>query len=39
VWPEPFRLPPMVRLVAERLGVTHADAAAADGSELADPLP
>jgi uroporphyrinogen-III synthase len=36
VWPEPFRLPPMVRLVAERLGVsppTDAD------SELADPLP
>ena len=30
VWPEPFRLPPMVRLVAERLGV--------DGSEVADPL-
>jgi uroporphyrinogen-III synthase len=33
VWPEPFRLPPMVRLVAERLG---ADVGA---SELADPLP
>jgi uroporphyrinogen-III synthase len=30
VWPEPFRLPPMVRLVAERLGAA---------SELADPLP
>lgn len=29
-WPEPFRLPPMVRLVAERLGAT---------SEVADPLP
>lgn len=25
VWPEPFRLPPMVRLVAERLGVTAGD--------------
>lgn len=25
VWPEPFRLPPMVRLVAERLGVTTGD--------------
>ena len=33
VWPEPFRLPPMVRLVAEHLGATSA------GSELADPLP
>ena len=33
VWPEPFRLPPMVRLVAERLGV---DPAAP--SEVADPL-
>ena len=31
VWPEPFRLPPMVRLVAERVG--------APGSEVADPLP
>ena len=31
VWPEPFRLPPMVRLVAERLGVT--------ASEVPDPLP
>ena len=29
VWPEPFRLPPMVRLVAEQLGVP---------SEVADPL-
>ena len=29
IWPEPFRLPPMVRLVAEQLGV---------GSEIADPL-
>ena len=29
VWPTPFRLPPMVRLVAERLGVA---------SEVADPL-
>ena len=32
VWPDPFRLPPMVRLVAERLGV-------AAESEVADPLP
>ena len=32
VWPEPFRLPPMVRLVAEQLGV-------ASTSEVADPLP
>ncbi|HUP84029.1 MAG TPA: uroporphyrinogen-III synthase [Acidimicrobiales bacterium] len=31
IWPEPFRLPPMVRLVAERLG-------SAPASELADPL-
>ena len=31
VWPEPFRLPPMVRLVAERLGVP--------ASEVPDPLP
>jgi uroporphyrinogen-III synthase len=31
VWPEPFRLPPMVRLVAERLGVEP-------DSGLADPL-
>lgn len=30
IWPEPFRLPPMVRLAAERLGV---------GSEVPDPLP
>ena len=30
VWPEPFRLPPMIRLVAERLGVD---------SEVPDPLP
>lgn len=30
VWPEPFRLPPMVRLVAERLGAGPA-AASADG--------
>jgi uroporphyrinogen-III synthase len=36
VWPEPFRLPPMVRLVAEQLGVGDATAAR---SELADPLP
>jgi uroporphyrinogen-III synthase len=36
IWPEPFRLPPMVRLVADRLGVEPP----ADGaSELADPLP
>jgi uroporphyrinogen-III synthase len=40
VWPEPFRLPPMVRLVAERLGNAGRDGAdSGDGSELADPLP
>ena len=30
VWPEPFRLPPMVRLVAERLGAGDPAAAAGD---------
>jgi uroporphyrinogen-III synthase len=43
IWPEPFRLPPMVRLGAERLGVGAA-ARAGDGdgddesSEVPDPL-
>lgn len=31
VWPEPFRLPPMVRLVAERLGAGPAPQRSADG--------
>ena len=39
VWPEPFRLPPMVRLVAERLGVSAPDSDPAAGSEVADLLP
>ena len=34
IWPEPFRLPPMVRLVADRLG-----AGDAEPSVVADPLP
>ena len=33
VWPDPFRLPPMIRLVAEQLGVGPGP-----GSEVADPL-
>ncbi|HVF31917.1 MAG TPA: uroporphyrinogen-III synthase [Acidimicrobiales bacterium] len=33
VWPDPFRLPPMVRLVAEILG------SRASASDVADPLP